>query len=81
MTPHLWGTNRPDGPLYAGRTHIVWPDIPEHALCGLPITDLWRLRPPIPARLCPDCCVTATARLHPPTWDSPTAATTTRPHP
>lgn len=47
-----WGTNRPDGPYYAGRTHVVHPDQPTEGLCGLPVDEVWRLRPSQPPHLC-----------------------------
>lgn len=68
--PILWGTNRDGGPYYAGRVHIVWKaDAHEQpwttAQCGLLVQDVWRHRPPIPRRLCPDCCVRSMTRLFP----------------
>lgn len=61
-----WGTNRPGGTHYAGRAHVVWPNGPAHGLCGLPVDDVWELRPPLPEYLCPDCCVLAMAASYPP---------------
>lgn len=61
-----WGTNRPGGTLYAGRTHVVHPAAPTSGLCGLPVDDVWELRPPTPEHLCPDCCVLAMAASYPP---------------
>jgi hypothetical protein len=61
-----WGTNRPGGGYYAGRVHVVHPDQPTTGLCGLPVDDVWQLRPPVPEHLCPDCCVAAMAASYPP---------------
>ncbi len=61
----LWGTNRPDGDFYAGRVHAVWPSGTPQAMCGLPVGEVWAHRPPVPERLCPDCCVAATSALFP----------------
>jgi len=61
-----WGTNRAGGIYYCGRVHVVHPDQPTHGLCGLPITDVWEQRPPVPDHLCPDCCVLAMAATYPP---------------
>ncbi|GDY31933.1 hypothetical protein GTS_35660 [Gandjariella thermophila] len=61
-----WGTNRPGGTFYAGRAHVVQPDQPMAGLCGLPVSDVWELRPPSPERLCPDCCVLAMTASYPP---------------
>ena len=60
-----WGTNRPGGPYYAGRVHVVDPNQRTRGVCGLPVTDVWELRPPVPLRLCPDCCVYAMAATFP----------------
>jgi hypothetical protein len=56
-----WGTNRPGGMYYAGRVHVVHPVQRTAGLCGLPVEDLWEVRPPLPEHLCPDCCVRAMA--------------------
>ncbi|HEY0803485.1 MAG TPA: hypothetical protein VGD84_00400 [Pseudonocardiaceae bacterium] len=61
-----WGTNRAGGTYYAGRVHVVHPNHPSHGLCGLPITDVWELRPPVPDHLCDHCCVLAMAASYPP---------------
>ncbi|MCE7011767.1 hypothetical protein LWC34_54485 [Kibdelosporangium philippinense] len=61
-----WGTNRPGGTYYAGRAHVVHPAQPTAGLCGLPVDDVWELRPPMPEHLCPDCCVLAMAASYPP---------------
>lgn len=64
--PRLWwGTNREGGLYYAGRVHVVWPGRKPVALCGLPVQDLWELRPSVPELVCPDCCVRAVAALFP----------------
>lgn len=62
-----WGTNRNGGLYYAGRVHLVMSnggDGQATALCGLPVRDLWPSRPPIPRRLCPECCIEAISRFH-----------------
>lgn len=64
--PWWWGTNRPGGVYYAGRVHVVHPDQPRQALCELPVTDVWEVRPPVPETLCPDCCVRAMTVSYPP---------------
>lgn len=61
-----WGTNRPNGMYYAGRVHVVHPNQRRTGLCGLPVGDVWELRPPMPEHLCPDCCVLAMAASYPP---------------
>lgn len=61
-----FGTNRPAGVYYAGRVHVVHPHRPAVALCGLPIDDVWQVRPPEPEHLCPDCCVMAVELSYPP---------------
>jgi hypothetical protein len=61
-----WGTNRPGGTFYAGRAHVVHPSQPKFALCGMPVSDSWELRPPTPEHLCPECCVLAMAASYPP---------------
>lgn len=66
-----WGTNRPGGTFYAGRVHVVHPAHPTSGLCGLPVDDVWELRPPTPEHLCPDCCVLAMAASYPPFPPSP----------
>lgn len=66
MPTLVWGTNRVGGIYYAGRTHVVWPGGSPIAVCGLPVSDLWEHRPPIPSLLCPDCCLMAIARAYPP---------------
>jgi hypothetical protein len=66
-----WGTNRPGGTFYSGRVHVVHPDQSAVALCGLPVGDVWELRPPVPQHLCPDCCVLAMAATYPPFTPSP----------
>lgn len=66
-----WGTNRPGGTFYAGRAHVVPPAFPTAGLCGLPVDDVWELRPPTPGHLCPDCCVLAIAASYPPLPSSP----------
>ena len=79
--PHLvlWGTNPRGGwaQRYGQRVHVVWAADPRRALCGLPVTYRWELRPPsttlpvfAPAgaealRLCPECCLLAMAALFP----------------
>jgi hypothetical protein len=60
-----FGTNRPGGPYYAGRVHVVFPGQGATALCGLPVDDVWELRPAEPQHLCPDCCVAAIAASYP----------------
>lgn len=62
-----WGTNKQGGTAdrYAGRVHVVWPDNGRFGLCGLPIEEVWRQRPPVPDNLCPLCCVRAMAVLFP----------------
>lgn len=72
-----WGTNRQDGPYYAGRAHVVHPDQPTTALCGLPVDTVWRLRPSEPPHLCPECCVLALAASYPPFSAPPLASTRT----
>lgn len=63
--PVWWGTNRANSTFYAGRTHVVWPGSGRAGLCGLPVDDLWELRPAVPELLCPDCCLLAMAALFP----------------
>ncbi|WP_016698398.1 hypothetical protein [Actinoalloteichus spitiensis] len=63
--PVWWGTNRANSAFYAGRTHVVWPSSGRVGLCGLPVDDLWELRPSVPELLCPDCCLLAMAALFP----------------
>lgn len=60
-----FGTNRPGGTYYAGRVHVVYPGQGATALCGLPVDDVWELRPAVPEHLCPDCCVAAIALSYP----------------
>ncbi len=66
-----WGTNRPGGTFYAGRAHVVRPAQLAAGLCGLPVDDVWELRPPTPEHLCPDCCVLAMAASYPPFSPTP----------
>ena len=66
-----WGTNLPGGTFYAGRAHVVHPAHPMAGLCGLPVDDVWELRPPTPEHLCPDCCVLAMAASYPSFPSSP----------
>jgi hypothetical protein len=49
-----WGTNRPGGKYYAGRVHVVHPGQRTAGLCGLPVEDVWEVRPPLSEHLCPD---------------------------
>lgn len=74
-----WGTNRPGGTYYAGRTHVVHPAQPATALCGLPVEDVLELRPPVPAHLCPDCCVLAMTASFPAFAPTPAPRLPTRP--
>jgi hypothetical protein len=60
-----WGTNRPGGTFYAGRTHVVHPAQSKAGLCGLPVDDVWDRRPPTPEHLCPDCCMLAMVASYP----------------
>ena len=60
-----WGTNRPGGPLYAGRMHVVRSNDTKMALCGLPVADVWSRRPATPDHLCPECCLLAMALMFP----------------
>jgi hypothetical protein len=69
-----WGTNRRGGMYYAGRVHVVHPGRRATGLCGLPVEDVWELRPPMPQHMCPDCCVLAMAASYPP-FSAPTPAT------
>jgi hypothetical protein len=66
-----WGTNPPGGTFYAGRVHLVHPDLPGTALCGLPVEDVSRSRPLSPEHLCPDCCVLAVDTMYPPAQPRP----------
>lgn len=76
-----WGTNRPGGPYYAARAHVVAPGGPATGLCGLPVADLWQSRPPVPEHLCPDCCVRAMAVSHPPFPATPPRLAAGQPRP
>jgi hypothetical protein len=64
-TAWWWGTNRAGGVYYAGRAHVVHPNRRTVALCGLPVEDVWELRPPMPNHLCPECCLLAMSVSHP----------------
>jgi hypothetical protein len=62
---------------YAGRVHVVHPVARTAGLCGLPVEDVWEVRPPLPEHLCPDCCVRAMAASYP---SFATASTRPRAH-
>ncbi|MGI8307174.1 hypothetical protein [Saccharopolyspora hattusasensis] len=74
-----WGTNRPGGAYYAGRTHVVHPEHSSTGLCGLPVDDVWEVRPAMPEQLCPECCVLAMAASYPPFPPAPAPRWPARP--
>jgi hypothetical protein len=74
-----WGTNPPGSTFYAGRVHVVDPDHPREARCGLPVEDVSELRPPMPERLCPDCCLRVMAAMYPAAAE-PSPSTHSREH-
>ncbi|MCE7009950.1 hypothetical protein LWC34_45165 [Kibdelosporangium philippinense] len=61
----LWGTNPNSSVFYAARVHVVSPDYPWAALCGLPVELVWQQRPATPHHQCPECCLIAIAWFFP----------------
>jgi hypothetical protein len=60
-----WGTNPPTS-VGGGHVHVVHPDQPNRALCGLLADECWEVRPPQPELLCPECSMAAMDLMYPP---------------